>query len=544
MSLRIYIGTIKSTRSEKLRTVSTPSKSFAPFLEIKKGSMVGFISNLAPLLNYLRRRSPGPPFPPDHRQAGERGAINNLNDNLNLLPYAPCALNGFKGTLKVACCGARGGDGSIVETAREEVARNAVEVIEVAKASLDDGEQMLAVARQKTLRLASIEGRKLLRQHPPCHCLVIVQVRDEIDLDALLVAAHCGTRTSSDYEVRKRAIRPSALSSRWAQPRRAASGSTRGRRASRRATAGCCPGRCTPCPAAQSKARACIPSMHAVRNVATRVGERHQPERRLLAGRLLSPLRPARHDRVLGAGRLLLITPRVAQEGGHLPHRRRHRALVQRRSCWWRSRHVVGEVRGVQPAGGQAAEELRGAFEHGVRIATADERRDRRRLFRLGTAPAQAPQAAVEAATVVGRGEGGTYEAGGAQGCSCPVIDVVVSLVPVHVDEPSVEHAQTQEKEAVHGPHPPQGGAGLYGAIAAAAQLGGVRGGGSKAQRSKRDAIYIWRVSRQCCGDVERAEPRKHGEENGARDADRACIGGQEGEEEEEGAQRGRNEPP
>ena len=36
--------------------------------------MVGFISNLAPLLNYLRRRSPGPPFPPDHRQAGERGA--------------------------------------------------------------------------------------------------------------------------------------------------------------------------------------------------------------------------------------------------------------------------------------------------------------------------------------------------------------------------------------------------------------------------------------------------------------------------------------
>ena len=24
---------------------------------------------------YLRRRSPGPPFPPDHRQAGERGAM-------------------------------------------------------------------------------------------------------------------------------------------------------------------------------------------------------------------------------------------------------------------------------------------------------------------------------------------------------------------------------------------------------------------------------------------------------------------------------------
>ena len=40
--------------------------------------MVGFISNLAPFLNYLRRRSPGPPFPPDHRQAGERGAISHL----------------------------------------------------------------------------------------------------------------------------------------------------------------------------------------------------------------------------------------------------------------------------------------------------------------------------------------------------------------------------------------------------------------------------------------------------------------------------------
>ena len=42
--------------------------------------MVGFISNLAPLLNYLRRRSPGPPFPPDHRQAGERGAIIIVED--------------------------------------------------------------------------------------------------------------------------------------------------------------------------------------------------------------------------------------------------------------------------------------------------------------------------------------------------------------------------------------------------------------------------------------------------------------------------------
>ena len=51
----------------------------------------------------------------------------------------------------------------IAETACEEVARNAVEVIEVAKASLDHGEQMLAIARKKAPRLASIEGCELLR---------------------------------------------------------------------------------------------------------------------------------------------------------------------------------------------------------------------------------------------------------------------------------------------------------------------------------------------------------------------------------------------
>ena len=36
--------------------------------------MVGF-TLLSRSYYYLRRRSPGPPFPPDHRQAGERGAI-------------------------------------------------------------------------------------------------------------------------------------------------------------------------------------------------------------------------------------------------------------------------------------------------------------------------------------------------------------------------------------------------------------------------------------------------------------------------------------
>ena len=53
-------------------------KSFeklCPFSRKERGHMVGFISNLAPLLNYLRRRSPASPFPPDSRQAGERGAM-------------------------------------------------------------------------------------------------------------------------------------------------------------------------------------------------------------------------------------------------------------------------------------------------------------------------------------------------------------------------------------------------------------------------------------------------------------------------------------
>ena len=36
--------------------------------------MVGF-TLVSRSYYYLRRRSPGPPFPPDHRQAGERGAI-------------------------------------------------------------------------------------------------------------------------------------------------------------------------------------------------------------------------------------------------------------------------------------------------------------------------------------------------------------------------------------------------------------------------------------------------------------------------------------
>ena len=83
-----------------------------------------------------------------------------------------------------------------MKTAREEAARDAVEVIEVTKARLDHGEQMLAIFRQKTLRLASIEGYKLFRQLLPRLRLVVVRVGDEMDLDTPLVAAHCDARTS------------------------------------------------------------------------------------------------------------------------------------------------------------------------------------------------------------------------------------------------------------------------------------------------------------------------------------------------------------
>ena len=53
---------------------------------------------------------------------------------------------------------------------------------------------MLAIPRQKALRLASIEGRKLLRQQSPCLRLVIVRVGNEMDLDTRLVAPHCDAR--------------------------------------------------------------------------------------------------------------------------------------------------------------------------------------------------------------------------------------------------------------------------------------------------------------------------------------------------------------
>eukprot|EP00964_Phaeocystis_antarctica_P104930 scaffold70017_cov68-Phaeocystis_antarctica.AAC.2 len=258
--------------------------------------------------------------------------------------------------------------------------------------------------------------------------------------------------------------------------------------------------------------RVYLPSMHAEcmrwDRRCSYLGERHQPECRLVAGRLLTPLRPARHDRVLGAGRLLLITPRVAQKGGHFPHRRRLRLGGQFIGAGARSRPRACQVRGEQPADGQAAEELRGAFERGIGIAAADERRDRRRLIRLGTAPAQAPQAAVEAATVTGGGEGGAQEDGDAHGRSCPVIVVADSLGVVCDESPSVEHAEAQVEETNHRPQPPQGGAGLHGAIAAATQRGSERAGGGEAQRGEREAMCIGQAYGECSDDIERADQR------------------------------------
>jgi len=62
------------------------------------------------------------------------------------------------------------------QTPREEVARDAIEVIEVAKASLDHSQQMLAIALQKALRLGSIKRCKLFFKVPPCLYLVLVRM--------------------------------------------------------------------------------------------------------------------------------------------------------------------------------------------------------------------------------------------------------------------------------------------------------------------------------------------------------------------------------
>ena len=61
--------------AEELRKASKASKASPLFGPMGKASMVGF-TLLSRSHYYLRRRSPDPPFPPDHRQAGERGATN------------------------------------------------------------------------------------------------------------------------------------------------------------------------------------------------------------------------------------------------------------------------------------------------------------------------------------------------------------------------------------------------------------------------------------------------------------------------------------
>ena len=71
---RIFRPSLLGQRIELHSKRGNLRKGSSFFCVMRKASMVGFISNLAPLLNYLRRRSPGPPFPPDHRQTGERGA--------------------------------------------------------------------------------------------------------------------------------------------------------------------------------------------------------------------------------------------------------------------------------------------------------------------------------------------------------------------------------------------------------------------------------------------------------------------------------------
>jgi hypothetical protein len=86
----LYIRIIGSAPGQRA------SKRFKLFWSILKGLYGGLHFSLALLLLlYLRRRSPGPPFPPDHRQAGERGAII-LSYHLDIFHLPP---HGRKGPL-------------------------------------------------------------------------------------------------------------------------------------------------------------------------------------------------------------------------------------------------------------------------------------------------------------------------------------------------------------------------------------------------------------------------------------------------------------
>ena len=65
-------GTIRSTPVRGLRNCSPC------FGRLLKASMVGF-TLVSRSYYYLSTRSPAPPFPPDHRQAGEPGTGGNLH---------------------------------------------------------------------------------------------------------------------------------------------------------------------------------------------------------------------------------------------------------------------------------------------------------------------------------------------------------------------------------------------------------------------------------------------------------------------------------
>ena len=94
----------------------------------------------------------------------------------------------------------------------------------------------------------------------------------------------------------------------------------------------------------------------------------HQPDRRLLAGLLLVPLSPPLESLVLGAGKLLLVAPGVAQEGCHLAQLgldRLRRQLGRTRAGAERAAAglVDCQVGGGNRAGRQAGEEGLGPFE-------------------------------------------------------------------------------------------------------------------------------------------------------------------------------------
>eukprot|EP00964_Phaeocystis_antarctica_P085167 scaffold53744_cov84-Phaeocystis_antarctica.AAC.3 len=105
----------------------------------------------------------------------------------------------------------------IKKTAPKDVARGAVEVIEVAKASLDHGEQMLAIARQKAPRLASIEdgSRRALGRRPLAHARATIERRVSREAHSIIAWEHSPSR----FEYSRRSLRANVKSSMTHQSR-------------------------------------------------------------------------------------------------------------------------------------------------------------------------------------------------------------------------------------------------------------------------------------------------------------------------------------